>query len=227
MCCILPHCWSKYQAVLKLCFDEEDPGLDHCFQQLRERNMRLCRPPCAEVVGLYSTPRQRLIALLDALGPDFDINTLSNAAKHIVDDPDILVSTLIEWSTTWYRAGVSRVYIALRLLRQWSKAGLILEQPVLRFISHFQNTPGLHKPSMYKLFAELIRSNLLAVGKYLQWLISRGPEVDPSEAGTVSKTAFSLYLYADDCRLRCSNYSCSITFLCMVYRPTYSIYAES
>lgn len=227
MCCILPRCWLKYQAVLKLCFNEEDPRLDHYFQILQERNLRLCRPGCVEVVGSYQIPRQRFIALLDSLGPDFDIDTLSNYAFYIANDPNVLISTLIEWATTWYRAGVSRIYIALRLFRQWSKAGLSLDQPVLHFISHFSNTPGLHRPSIYKLFAELIRSKLLAVDKYLHWLIARGPLVDPSEAKTVSSFTSFLCISADDCRLRCSNWSCSITFPCMAYRRTYSIYAKS
>ncbi|MCJ1245835.1 RNA polymerase II mediator complex subunit [Trapelia coarctata] len=177
-----PSIVALYQAVLKLCFDEEDPRLDHFFQHIPERNLRLCRPSCADVVGSYQTPRQRLITLLDALGSDFDIIALSFSANEIVDDPDVLISTLIEWATTCYRAGASRIYIALRLLRQWSKAGWSLDQPVLRFLSHFSNTPGLDRPSMYKLFAELIRAKLLAAGKYLQWLIARGPHVDDSEA---------------------------------------------
>ena len=226
MCCILPHCWLKYESFLKLCFDEQDPRLNFCFRNLWERSLRLRRPPFADIVGSYQTPRQRLIALLDALGPDFDIGALSDSAKEIVDDHDVLISTLIEWATTLYRNGPSRIYLALRLFHQWSRAGLSLDQPVLRFIGHFSHTPGLHKPSMCKLFAELIRSKLLAVGKYLQWLIARGPQFHLQEAKTVSKMTPLLCVFADECRMRFSNYSCSITFPCMAYHTMCSIYGR-
>ena len=218
-CCILPHCWLKHESTLKLCFKGQYPTLKSCFQHLRERNLRLCRPPCADIIRSYQSPRQRFIALLDALGTDFDITDLSVSANKIVDNPDVLISTLIGWSTTCYRAGLLRTYIALRLLRQWSKAGWSLDQPVLRFISYFSRTPGLHRPSMYKLFAELVRSKLLAVGKYLQWLIACGPQTDLPESKMVSGTISVLQICANGCRPRFSNYSFSIIFPCMAYRP--------
>jgi len=74
---------------------------------------------------------------------------------------------------------------------------------------------------MYKLFAELVRSKLLAVGKYLQWLIARGPQPDLLETKTVSNTISVLPIGADGCRPRFSHYSFSIIFPYMACRPMY------
>ena len=217
---LLPHCWLDYESALRFCLDKHDPNLNSCFEQIKARNLYLLGQSPTGSVGFEQTPRQIFISMLDDMELEFDFGTLSDTARATISDPDLLVCTLIEWSVTVYRQGIPRVYIALRLLRHWSTAGLDLDRPVMQFISHFSTTAGLSRLHIYKLVAELIRSRLLSVSKYLQWLIAHEPGPNSTENNTVSNIPRPPHMVIDTYRRRHSNWSCSITFLWMDCRYT-------
>ena len=181
---LLPSCWLDYESALSLCLDKRDPNLKSCFEQIRFRNVHLLGQSPTNMV--QQSPREIFIAILDEMDLELDVSTLSATACATISDPNLLICTLIEWSATVYRQGLPRVYVALRLLRHWSIAGVDLDRPVMQFISHLSSTAGLAVLTVYKLVAELIRSRLLSVTKYLQWIMARGPDHNITEIDPVS-----------------------------------------
>ncbi|MCJ1473427.1 RNA polymerase II mediator complex subunit [Lambiella insularis] len=137
----------------------------------------------AELRGSTQTPRQRLINLLDTSFRTLDHDSLSEASLEAVEDQTLLICTLLEWSTTEYRDGISRIYIALRLLATWGEAGLDLDQAILKFLGCVSATAGLHTRSVFKLIGELVRARLFSIGKYLQWLMAGGTHFEAALVG--------------------------------------------
>jgi mediator of RNA polymerase II transcription subunit 12 len=138
------------------------------------RNFHRPRSSKADIAASYQTPRQKLISLLDNQTPHVDVRALSVLTRDLVHDFNVLVSTLIEWSATLHRVGLSRIYIALRLLRHWKSEGIDLHPSIFSVMSDIRRLTILHPSNMYKLFGELVRSGLVSVGRYLQWLLARG-----------------------------------------------------
>ena len=215
---LLPHCWLDYESALRFCLDKHDLNLNSCFERIQSRNLHLLGQSRTSLVGSEQTPRQIFIAVLDDVSLEFDVGTLSDIACATISDPDLLICTLIEWSATVYRQGVPRIYVALRLLSHWSMAGFDLDRHVMQFISCFSTTTGLATLDVYKLVAELIRSRLLSVSKYLQWLMACGPSPNITETNTVSNFHRLVLMATHVDRRKRLNWSCSITFLWMVCR---------
>lgn len=188
-CFVIPDCWKKYEALLRSCGSNSELRWTFCFQRIRARNLRLVRSPIADLQKSNQTPRQILIILLDTSYKTLDLKNLSEASLQAVEDRNLLICTLIEWSTTRYRDGLSRIYIALRLLRLWDKAGFDLDQAILHFLGRVPVIAGLHMRSVFKLVGELIRTRLFSIGKYLQWLMARGTHVG---ADSVSDASYDM-----------------------------------
>lgn len=173
-CLILPASWNKYQDTIKSCLDKTESRLQFSFDSLSKRNWRLRNRASNQSSQPTKSHGQTIIIYLDSLCYDQSFGKIAGACLRVSDDYDLLVRTCIEWSSSIYRHGRSRAYAAARLLRIWNRKGVDLQGPIFSFLAANSNVPELQKRDIYKLLAELVRSQHLSVGKYLQWLIARG-----------------------------------------------------
>ena len=172
-CFILPSCWTDLSTTLASCSGEQDRIFTAGFERLRRRNGRLVQSRQWNKSNTY-TPRQKLIGVLDKITCDFSIKALSEHCLKAVEDRDLLITTIFEWSTTVYRSNADRLYIGVRLLRRWSTSGIQLDEPILSFLESLTCIAGFRKTAVYKVVAELVRSRHFSVSKYLQWVMARG-----------------------------------------------------
>ena len=172
-CLLLPEYWNKHENIIEGCLHEQEPHLRACFESLWKRNLSLQK--CLTWQDqLRSNSRQHLIAALDGLSGDCTLGDVAVACLRCAENNDVLVATCLEWASTVYRQGIFRVFAAVRLLRLWNKHGVELQRPIFGFLTARSNSKGLQKNNVYKLFAELVCSKHISVGRYLQWLIARG-----------------------------------------------------
>ncbi|KAF6237053.1 hypothetical protein HO173_004932 [Letharia columbiana] len=173
-CFILPACWSKYGDAIKRCLDKNESRLQSTFDSLSKRNWRLRNRSLNQSSQATKSHRQTIIVYLDSLYDHQSIGKIAGACLRVTGDYNLLVRTCIEWSSSVYRHGRFRAYAAARLLRIWKRKGVDLQGPIFNFLAASPDVPGLQKRDVYRLLAELFRSQHMSVSKYLQWLIARG-----------------------------------------------------
>ena len=182
-CLLLPDCWVNYESLVNSCIDEHDLEFRRCFVQISKRNQRFVTTPSVEGSRAQLSARQQVIAVLDGTSKSYVIQSLSDLCLNTVPDTKLLITTVVEWSTTCYRSRLARRYVAIRLLRRWDNCGIKIEEIILEMLDHVAEMPPAQQSNLYSLVAELVRSRHFAIGRYLQRLMARGP---PS-LGTISK----------------------------------------
>ena len=169
-CFISPQMWSKYEPLLRRSLDNTTESLCDSLNQISRRNNEIwgqaSLPP--------TTPKQRVIKLLDMVFDDFDIATLADACRSLIPDTNSLVTTFLQWGSSLYRTGMARIYLCIRLLRGLPIKMGGLNTPVTTFLANCEEHVGLSRPSLFRILAELFRSKHLNVGRYLQWLMAKG-----------------------------------------------------
>ncbi|KAI1392389.1 uncharacterized protein F4822DRAFT_127718 [Hypoxylon trugodes] len=93
-----------------------------------------------------------------------------------------IVRTILEWSTSLYRPGIAKIYIAAALLRSSSELDVDVTRSVLDFLDSDPLEETARKQLVYHLVSELSRSSHFSVPLYIQWLIARGGILNPVEA---------------------------------------------
>lgn len=126
-----------------------------------------------EIKGAPSS-RQRLIDCLDATLTTLYSSRLINQCWQIEEDKSILLRTILEWSTSVYRPGMAKIYIAARMLRYWSRFGADVTEAILTFLDSHVCERGRNKAALYHLISELARSKHFSTPIFLQWIIARG-----------------------------------------------------
>ena len=185
--CFLLKSWSKYEAMLRNCFQESDDLMLVQLENLSRRNSRLERPFMSQGQFSGQTCQKKLIVLLDSVPVEIDIGNIADACMETVDHHDLLIATCLDWATNIYRNGHARIYLVVRLLRRWAKIGIDLDRPVLGYLSTDSHLPQQQKADIYRLTAELIHSRHFSVAKYLQWLIARGRLAEYENSARVRK----------------------------------------
>jgi mediator of RNA polymerase II transcription subunit 12, fungi type len=169
---ISPKIWSKYKATLRLYLSQSTN-----FDDIDQRNSRLSPPG----VNINQSPRQGLIQLLDKSLTEPFSNDLFHNCWYLISDRSALIQTVLEWSSSSYRPGLTKVYVASRLLRIWSNFGVDVNDEALKFAGSGINYSHFCKSSFYHLVSELTRSGHFSISRYLQWLIARGGVREPSD----------------------------------------------
>ena len=166
---ISPKTWTKHKDSLESILDNDARYIAH-FSLIADRNSRLI-PKGAEKL----TPsRRRLIDRLDGtLSKPFP-GRFARDCWELDDDKQLLAHTLVEWATSSHRPGTGRIYVAARILRQWSRFGAAVTHAVLDFLDSRVCEIGRDRPALYHLVSELARSEHFSSPTYLQWLIARG-----------------------------------------------------
>lgn len=176
--------------MLRDCFEEQDDIPASYFEHVSRRNSRLVKTFVGQIWHATPSPRQELITLLDSNTEWPKIAKFTDSCLAAADNSGVLVVTCLEWASSLYRRGHARLYVAARMLRRWSRQGFDVEKPILDFFATNPDLAGLHSGNTYRLLAELIRSKHFLVGRYLQWLLSRGTLNRCQRPNRVSKSFF-------------------------------------
>ena len=169
-CFISPHMWAKYEPLLRRSLDSATKNLRDSLNQISRRNKVIWDQASLPA----TTPKQRVIQLLDVVFDDVDIATLADACRSLMPDTNSLVTTFLQWGSSVYRTGMARVYLSIRLLRGLPIKMGGLHSPITAFLANGKEHVGLSRPNLFRILAELCRSKHLNVGRYLQWLMARG-----------------------------------------------------
>lgn len=186
-CLLLPNCWIKYETMLRDCFQEQTDIPASYFEHVSRRNSRLIQTLVGQSWHVTPSPRQELITLLDSNTEWPKMVKFTDDCLAATDNSGVFVITCLEWATSLYRRGHARLYVAARMLRRWSKHGFDVEKPILDFLAANPDLAGLHSGNTYRLLAELVRSKHFLVGRYLEWLLSRGTLYRCKRPNRVSK----------------------------------------
>jgi mediator of RNA polymerase II transcription subunit 12, fungi type len=172
-CFLMPQKWQQCEAVLLQCLHPDVEQHQKLIEHLRRINERAAGP-IAPPEALPTSPSQSLIQLLDAARAPYKVHLLAKECSRVCDDDDLLLMTTVEWACTRFRHGEARLYLAIRLLRQWHMTGRDLDGALHKFLANNHSSQFLQAQSLHHLVAELVRSNDFSVSKYLQWLTARG-----------------------------------------------------
>lgn len=193
---LYPSLWSRYRDSLKIAIGPENSDLQASFNAVDSRNRQLV------FAGNTSSPSgyQHLVKLLDStlIGPaehNFAANCWSS-----LDDKVRVVKTVVEWATSSHRPGVSKIYTASNLLREWSTQRINPTTSILELLDGIPTADSVRKQLLYHLVAELCRSGHFSLSQYIQWLIARGScrdsaDIDPVSGPCASRLLVELPMY--------------------------------
>ena len=173
-CFVIPRVWADYHSTLESSIDRTKPGIASAFENVSRRNDRLSLPTQRRNGKSADTPKRQLIQILDTIRTSLDIDHLSSVCLSTIADHNILIQALLEWASSPYRVGSSRVYLTVRLLRRWNRGGMDTDESILDFLARSTRNVGVCSHNVYLLIAELVRSRHFSVTRYLRWLIARG-----------------------------------------------------
>ncbi|PHH85602.1 hypothetical protein CDD83_192 [Cordyceps sp. RAO-2017] len=193
---ILPSVWPRHRDCLKAFLAPDDAAAQAAFQRVNGRNARLL------VANTTSPPagRQHLVKLLDSTIQGQSERDLSAKCLAAIDDQLELVRAVVDWATSVHRPGLAKTYVAARLLKSWSAVQVNVTSVVVDVLADVSAGDHLRKKAVYRLVAELVRSGLFSVPRYLQWLIGRGglheaAEIDPDDGPCASRLLVELPIH--------------------------------
>lgn len=169
---VMPQSWRKYKTVLEDCLDLNIASDLLLFKQISFRNERLCTASCLDSTG-PRTPRQLFIDILDSASSPFNVRQIAEDCRSASDDMQLLVDVVLEWSSSRFRAGEYRVFLAVRLLEMYHDE-LDITSAVIDFLASPQTQSASDPLCLRILIAELVRSHVFVLSRYLQSLIARG-----------------------------------------------------
>lgn len=180
-CLILPRIWKKYGKLLDQEFLTVGGGLQYVVTSIRGRNERLAAP-MARTADTTSSPLLNLYAMLDSISMDVDVDKLPSQCLSLVPDTNDLVRAVLHWSSTVYRCGSARVYIAAKIIAYLYHAGYDTTETILAYLQQSKDTPLSEAKHVWSVIGELLYHDAFAVGAYLQWIITSGAAFRPGKA---------------------------------------------
>ena len=173
-CFLLPQKWSQHGATLRSCLDLSNATDRQVFDSLARKNERLAGRCAQGTLGAERSPRQNVIHLLDAAKAPHNFAILSSDCCSAFINRTELAVTVLEWASTRFREGSSRTYVALRLLRRWHKGGMELDSAITQILAISARSPTIDRRALFHIISELVRSQSLSLGRYMQGLMARG-----------------------------------------------------
>lgn len=168
-CMLLPDLWPKIRETVKHCLAD-----DATFARL-DRNNERCMGSNKGSYLSNSEPQDLVIETLDSVTTPVDFVQLSEELHQRCSEHKLLMSTCLTWATSKWRSGSMRIYLVARLLRKWQRQGLDVDSVLLELLEQAYNSPADFDSSALKhLMADLTRSRVYSVSRYLQWLNVRG-----------------------------------------------------
>ena len=173
-CFIQPDIWEDVTDALEACTSSNKNSAKNAYEQLLERTRCFLHREAEQRLTTDLRILPQLVECLDSLPSSFKFKGLLAQCINISNEIEDGVFTILSWATTRYRSGLGRLYLAVRLLRQWSRKDLDLHRPVFELLERASTSSGFLPNHVFKLVAELIRSRHFTVSRYLQWLMARG-----------------------------------------------------
>ena len=170
-----PAIWITHREALLSALPLDDEMLQAAYRWINSRNEQLLssvRAPSAE--------RHVLVKMLDGMLQTPMSDDAPTDCWATTKDQNNLVRVTLEWSTSLYRPGLAKVYIAYRLLSTWTTLGLDATLAILDFMNSDPLEEFKRKAALYHLVAELVRAGAFDPLRYVQWLIARGGLHDPT-----------------------------------------------
>jgi mediator of RNA polymerase II transcription subunit 12 len=174
---VAPKTWLKYREVIMSNLGADDDKFMAVLSAVDRRNSWLTAAGSKK----EASPRRRLIQLLDGARAQSFPNELPRQCWDVDEDKPMLMRTVLEWSTSCHRPGITKTYVAARIIRSWSKYGVDITGAILVFLDSRNCDLSRSKPAFYHLISELARSEHFSTPRYLQWLIARGGLYDPTD----------------------------------------------
>lgn len=171
---LMPDVWSDIKTGLESCLRKDNSLEARLLQRLNVVNER-CMGANKQLYLAAPVPRDAIVGILDAATAPYDVAVISQRLITATSDHMVLILATLEWATTKYRCGHSRIYLASRLLRKWRKMGIEADEAILTYVGKCHGSPELFDSAALKhLAAELSRSQSFPSSKYMQWLSVRG-----------------------------------------------------
>jgi mediator of RNA polymerase II transcription subunit 12 len=192
-CLILPKTWNRFERVLRSIANRSDiPAVQAALKSLAKRNNRLSKPSWEQDSKSPSSSRRQAFATLDTVGFDFSVDRTASHLLGLFDSVQDVVPIVLQWTSSIYRQGPHRTYIAARILRRFKALGADIEMGVLEFLTILPEASAIEEPKVARVVAELVRSRHFAVGRLLQSMIARGLTSGSDQDSPVSKTLVML-----------------------------------
>lgn len=193
---IEPDNWARYKDLLDACIPHEDKLAREAFRLVNLRNARVCiTNPASPLAG-----RPQLVRLLDETLLNHIEPQTAQKCWATGDDKVDIVKTTVDWATTFYRAGLARVYTAANLIGQWSaKLSVNMTGAILEHVDTIPAAEEDRKQMVYLLVRELVRTGHFSVSQYIKWLEARGAgrlayEVDDDDSPCTTRLLVHLPL---------------------------------
>lgn len=173
-CAIGLNDWSTVKATLLVMAEQVG---DHrsrvAINEVINCNDRL-NPSSASLSTTRKPPSKLLFEYLDALPPKISPEECAEKCKVICPDELLLTGSLLDWGSSIYRTGITRIYHTIRILQQLGSTGMIPGYGIVRAIFDPNAQIARDQVLFSKIVTDLVLSGHFAYGKYLQALISSG-----------------------------------------------------
>lgn len=164
--------WSQYKTTIEGCIAYLGLEAEQSLEMIDQRNSRLRRDRHNH--HSLQGPRREVITMLDSTLTIPFTPELGKACWRAMKPRDELAQTVFEWAASRHRPGSSKVFVAARLLRIWSRHDLDVNEAALDFLARSSQSTTISRDSFYHLYSELARSGHFSTSKYIHWLIARG-----------------------------------------------------
>ncbi|KAK5113154.1 hypothetical protein LTR85_010972 [Meristemomyces frigidus] len=172
-CLVIPQTWEKYKYLLTPA-STPDVANASMAENLAMRNERLSKPLSRTPASIRSALVD-LYAELDAGELQVDTDKLTDTCLSLIPLISTLVTALLDWASSPYRHGNSRVYLSAKIIANVNANGNDTDSAILTYLgAPAAPTLPAQTESLYRVIAELVRIGGFSVGRYLQWLISSG-----------------------------------------------------
>jgi mediator of RNA polymerase II transcription subunit 12 len=172
-CLILPHIWKKHQVLLGQELPKSNLQLQHVITNVIQRNERLAAP-MGRTVESTRSPFLNLYSILDGISVDTDMGMLPSRCLDLVPDAYKLVRAVLHWSSTVYRRGRARVYMAAKIISHLHAAGHDINGAILNYFQQPDSALIVEARYVWSVVGELMSQNCFAIGAYLQWMVTSG-----------------------------------------------------
>jgi mediator of RNA polymerase II transcription subunit 12, fungi type len=177
---VTPKAWAKHRDIIMNDLDLDNERFMSILATLDRRNSRLDASGTEKTL----TARRRLFHTLDATLIRPLTNETARQCWEIDEDKSMLSRSILEWSSSSYRPGNAKIYVAARIMRSWSKFGADVTGAILDFLDSAVCNSGRRNSAFYHLVSELARSEHFSTPRYLQWLIARGGLFNATEVAS-------------------------------------------
>ncbi|KAM0696321.1 hypothetical protein Q7P36_003567 [Cladosporium allicinum] len=173
-CLVLPKVWEKFKMLLSHeALQLSSQELQRTVAEISQRNERLSAPMERTAVTTRS-PLLSLYTILDGVGLGINMQLLPSQCLDLISEPHELVRAVLNWTSTCYRRGRARVYIAVQIIAHLHDAGHDTDEAILTYLQQPDPSVKIDPSQLWATIGELVTRSCFATGAYMQWIIASG-----------------------------------------------------